>query len=501
MENHTRCQLSASSKPVESSSIPSAISGADSVNISTPSAASQRCGLFELPTELIDTILSYLTPLELGVLSLVCQTLLEHAANDIHWRRHVLSNLPGNQIKSPYPCKTWRELFVAHNQYWFLTKNKIWFCDRSLAGQIVIARYDERRGCIEGYQLLATRRRDGSEPWLADPTVHIHYFEPNVKLHLDKPVLQLNVDSLENLMRISLSSSDSATRPARRFFPEHPMQSHGSDPRFSTFVLAKPLEEQDTARHTASRFPYNMVWPPPTIPAAHRVLGHPADIAGGPTPSHDMMISPRWRPIKRSEVSELTFRIRQWMELGPPTIGFHIGEECVTYSTLDPSLYTPTPERPWRGIWVGDYSVHSCEFLLINQPDIDEESYREPLVKHESESDAEFQSRFLSQKVYRGRLEAIKLTGDPNVPRGEYTFLADDLGEDGFVGIAQEPPFQGARIVRSKGHVAGAGFTSDKYIESRLILLSHNRLAQYWVDFGHISFFERVDIDQFLVPS
>ena len=42
---------------------------------------------------------------------------------------------------------------------------------------------------------------------------------------------------------------------------------------------------------------------------------------------------------------------------------------------------------------------------------------------------------------------------------------------------------------------------TDKYISSQLILLSHNRLAQYWVGFGHISYFERVDIDAFLAPS
>jgi len=32
-------------------------------------------------------------------------------------------------------------------------------------------------------------------------------------------------------------------------------------------------------------------------------------------------------------------------------------------------------------------------------------------------------------------------------------------------------------------------------------LVSKNRLAQYWLGFGHISFFERVDIDQFLDPE
>ncbi|KAI0198566.1 hypothetical protein F4808DRAFT_256573 [Astrocystis sublimbata] len=456
--------------------------------------------LLELPAELIATILSFLTPIELARLSLICRKLYHHAADDIHWQRHVLSNLPGNKVQSPYPCKTWRELFVAHSQYWFLTKQKLWFCDRSLAGQMVIARYDPRRGCIEGYQLLATRSRDGSNPWGADDTVHIHDFEPDIKLHLDRPILQFDVDSLDNLMRISLSSSpDRTTRLPRRFFPEHPMRcSRGSDPRFSTFMLAKPLEEEDTAPHVERRFPYGLIWPPPAIPAAHRVLGHPADIAGGPTP--DLLTSPQWRPINRTEVSDMTFRIRQWLELGPPTIGFHIGEDIVTYSTIDPVHYTPTPERPFRGIWVGDYSVHGCEFLLVKQPDVDEEEWRKPLPKLESESDGEFEARFLSERVYRGRLDAVKLTGDPNVPRGEYTFKVDELGEEGFVGIAQEPPFQGARIVKSHGHIAEHGFLNDQYIESQLIIISHNRLAQYWGDFGHISYFERVDIDQLLVP-
>ncbi|RMX92715.1 hypothetical protein D0868_13259 [Hortaea werneckii] len=60
-----------------------------------------------------------------------------------------------------------------------------------------------------------------------------------------------------------------------------------------------------------------------------------------------------------------------------------------------------------------------------------------------------------------GRLEAIKLTGDPNIPRCEYTFIAPDIGHKGFVRVCDEQLFKGARVVRSAGHIAGRGFISD----------------------------------------
>ncbi|KAI7514129.1 hypothetical protein KC347_g812 [Hortaea werneckii] len=94
-----------------------------------------------------------------------------------------------------------------------------------------------------------------------------------------------------------------------------------------------------------------------------------------------------------------------------------------------------------------------------------------------------------------GRLEAIKLTGDPNIPRCEYTFIAPDIGHKGFVRVCDEEMFKGARVVRSAGHIAGRGFISDQYTPSQLIMVSHDRLAQFWEGFGHISFYQRVDLD------
>ena len=42
---------------------------------------------------------------------------------------------------------------------------------------------------------------------------------------------------------------------------------------------------------------------------------------------------------------------------------------------------------------------------------------------------------------------------------------------------------------------------AGKFINSQLLLLSHSRLAQHWTEFGHVSFFERVDLDALLDPS
>lgn len=62
------------------------------------------------------------------------------------------------------------------------------------------------------------------------------------------------------------------------------------------------------------------------------------------------------------------------------------------------------------------------------------------------------------QHIYQGRIEAVKLTGDPNIPRGEYTFIAPDIGPNGLLRVASEEMFKGAKIVRSVGHIAARGF-------------------------------------------
>lgn len=474
--------------------------GASTTSLALPST----CRLSALPPELIDAILNYLSPVDLASVSRTCHGLRSHAISDTQWYPHVQSNVPGLTLRSPSPCNSYRDLYVAHDPRWFLTRHKIWFCDRHLMGKMIVARFDPRRGCIEGYQLLAVCDQIAPQQWPADGHVVVHYFEPHVRLHLDKPVMQFHLHDRET-QGVVLDLPEGADR---RFSAETPMRlDNRPDHIFSNFSLARALPP-DVAEHRMARgFPYDGAWPPPAIPAPHRVSGFASS-------DEDHEVSPNDRPACRKEASDRTFRIRQWMEMtgtpnapgavlgqgvngmmqvltgflpiqamvggGMPPIhgmaGPHIGEEVITYSTLDPELYTPTKLKPWRGIWVGDYSGHGCEFLLLHQPDREDDDATDEelgIAREVDEPTEAWEKRRMDARIYRGRLEAIKLTGDPNVPRGELTFVAEDLSlsDAGFVGINQEPPFQGAYVVKSRGHVAGTGFTGGE-----LALLLHREM-------------------------
>jgi len=148
--------------------------------------------LSSLPSEIIDQVVSFLSPFDLVALNKTCRYLATHSKNDLHWQRHVQDNIPGVKVTTPWPCATYRELYIAHDPHWFLPKYKIWFCDYFLTGKLIIARYDPRRGCIEGYRLVAERSPVTFDSWEADEEVVIHSFEPNIRLHMDQPVLQLN---------------------------------------------------------------------------------------------------------------------------------------------------------------------------------------------------------------------------------------------------------------------------------------------------------------------
>ena len=524
----------------------------------------QQASILGLPAELLQHILSYLEPLDLGSVAQTCTALSAQSYDDQIWQPIINRNL-ARPITEPTPLKSFRELYLAHHPHWFLPKHQVWFADSPPYGKLVIARYDERRGCIEAYAVAARRGRHALESWEKDREVVIHSFNPEVSLHLDQPVLKLDVDSPRTSDQSNHNPSDRAYGPPSRYSKEILMETSVEAGLYSSFMLCRQLPRAAMSEQTS-------VWPPMRLPAETRVRND----------SGDGYLSAGHRPTRLDEVSQHNFRLRKWVEytgrrttptllpfnspnglsaaLGlnnaPPAyfnaglssterggMSIRMPEDIATYATLSRKASMPRPGKEWQGIWCGDYSGHGCEFLVITQPDKEDEQplpegmdwlrawFRGGIRRSSSESSegsyvsaqeqlevdaraaaarqiagfvantgedreaaqlaaeqllqphevlggfTEAESSSVSAQVQTakeaqyipeeftdypdaptGRLEAIKLTGDPNIPRGEYTFIAPDIGHGGFMRVCDEEKFKGARVVRSAGHIAGRGF-------------------------------------------
>ena len=414
--------------------------------------------LLALPAELVCHILAFLPSASLVNLARTCRLLCSYANDDRLWYRLVQENVPVIELKSPSPCSSFKDLYAAFHPCWFLPRNKLWFSDSPHTGRLIIARYNPRQCRIEGYRLLAEHGPHTLEAWEWDEDVLIHAFEPRVGLWRDDPIFQLDVNLLGSELDVGLPGSGPG-RLEREFQMQMGSVAQGIHSLFF-FARQIPPPLQDKSM---------VLWPPRILPATQRVRNE----------SSDQFRGSGHKPHSLAELSDSTFRIRKWMEftnMGQPAY-VRMGEDVTTWSTLPEECYTPTKEKPWQGIWVGDYSGHGCEFLVVLQS---KKHDRHPVSRTSStSSSASFVSAVeVTQGATNGaeeeqleaeeheddeetcmvRLEAIKLTGDPNIPRGEYTWIAEDIGRRGLIRIAEEPIFKGARVVRSMGHVAGRFF-------------------------------------------
>ena len=545
--------------------------------------------LLNLPDELLQHILSYLAPCELVVVASVCQRLCFQSYDDRIWRPLVNENLP-QPLSTPAPLNSFRELYIAHHPHWFLVKNRFWFADTDPSGKLIVARYDPATAAIVAHSVVATRGQHSLSAWEKDASVFIHDFTPIIGLDLNVPVLKLNHDSPRTRTRAVqgggvVSDHDirnkttSPKDPEESLYSKEILMENFNDPGiFSSFALARALPDPLISAGT-------QMWPPLRFPAASRTRNS----------TSNEFHSAGHRPTAVSHVSQSTFRLRKWAEYttsrqargpqnfangggggggrhGPGSahaffssrMAAHLGawgglqlpamlrrpEDVTTYATLRAADLLPTAKKPYQGIWVGDYSGHGCELLVIRQPDpeeagplpegmdwlaewfaggdrrrgsdssesfvsavsapedllpeagsavVDDDDYDDGNNNNnEAHPDAngassasvlsptttaldpaatgardmlqgfiEIPYRRTVQEVTdvadaadlpSGRLEAIKLTGDVNIPRGEYTFIAPEIGPGGFMRVADEETFAGARIVRSAGHLAGRGF-------------------------------------------
>lgn len=208
--------------------------------------------LLNLPTEIIDLVLSFLPPRALDALACTCWFLNSRACSDLLWQPLVQENAPGCRVKSASPCSNFRDLYRAHDPHWFLSKYMIWVGDQHIFGRVIITYYNPSRGSIEGYRLVAERGHQTVEVWEKDDNVLITSFRPWVHLHKDIPVLMLDARGESDV-----DGSERPGRISRRFDSEIPMSLSTK----STFFLTRSVEPR----------PNMSQWPPANIPAIQHV--------------------------------------------------------------------------------------------------------------------------------------------------------------------------------------------------------------------------------------
>lgn len=442
------------------------VSLSDIDTMEQPNIAKQDGRFLRLPGEILLQIATHLHCQSLVSLSRTCRQLRSTAFDDKLWANLLRPYIPDDDYPlDPYPSASYRDLYITHHPYWFVPQQKLWISDDPHTGRVMLCKFDSRRGCIEGYRLLAERGPSQSLYWPYNLNVMIHTFTPRVHLWMDDPVLKLPHDIVPFNTKQGWWEGEIKMSVGR---PGHNTS--------ASFFLARDLPNEAVG-------PGTEVWPPRTIPEMPRVRAASSDKFRGK--GH--------KPQKYDEISQTTFRMRHWSQFssGMSHLGVRIGEEVSTWSTLDPALYTPTPEKPYQGIYVGDYAGHGCEFLLVMHtdkapfgPERGDDSIfssyrlRAELIESSYAYDDPNQTSHQAapsldhmpadaaardpEASFHGALEAIKLTGDPNIPRGEHTFIADNIGSGGFIRNASEHPFCGARVVKSRGHVAARGFLHGK---------------------------------------
>lgn len=431
--------------------------------------------LTDLPDELLQEVLSLLLVTDVISVSGTCRALYRQSQDERLWEHFVNANLPiTNKITKPGPFSSFRDLYSAHHPYWFLVRNSLWFSDSGYTGQLIIARYDNRRGVIEAFRLLAELRDESSFQWSSHPEVAIQPFNPRLHLWVDDPVIELR-------------NPDRLCPRDRQYAPDQFKMTMASQSAgvCSSFSLTRGnLGNSPRVRN-------EFLWPPVTIPGDKSLRRN-----------HELLADEKSETLQRVQnlsddprrISETSFYLRKWPHfgLGQPIVPRQSGDHLSIFATLDSALYTPTEAKPFQGIWIGDYSLHGCEFLLFLQRDagapaplsnnarrqlrpIFEYNHNEidlALLNDRREDAFERASLPDTQPSndvdeaggikFQGRLEGIKLTGDPNIPRGELSFVAEDIGPKGLVGYSQDEEFHGARVVKSKGHIAFRNYTDGE---------------------------------------
>lgn len=345
-------------------------------------------------------------------------------------------------LRTPAPFKSFRELYATHYPYWFLVTGRLWVCEQwhenAASGILIGARYDHRKGTVEAYQLVTVRQRAPQTSWAFAPTTVVQQFQPEVSLHLYRPVIRLE--------KWEQYSTLNASPPRPRFGQECIMDMNA--PGGASLALSF-VNKSDPGWHTMQDIEAPFLWPPKELPARIRIDVRRREASLTAITAAD-------------DIDHTAFKMREWVKFSVPSPIF---QSSYWFANVPNETYQPTERKPYQGLWVGDYSGHGCEFILIRQlPALGTYGDVSGTTPSADKIDTFFNAAQPDPNgnYNVGMLQALKLTGDGNIPRGKVTFEARDISTAGVLRVAHEEPFTGARIVGGRGQIAAFGYRQRK---------------------------------------
>lgn len=250
---------------------------------------------------------------------------------------HFWSELaPQLKLDSPAPYRTFQELYLSIYPFLWL-HGRIWHGDRATHGTLLVTRYSPQSGKIECSNLLAVESND-------DP--------------LRKRVPRFELESAIVSLRHEHFSGKLDDRENSSQYSLH---------------RVSPIPAGDIPS-----FSERSLWPPVVFPAEERTsraLSRPR----APPGVH------RIYSLNLIEMRKTTNRALDILS----------GSQLELFAALDPGLYTPNDELPYKGIWCRE-SNHGYEFTLFHQ-------------------------------TSRIKVEGLKLTGNSIIPRGARYFIFEDI--------------------------------------------------------------------------
>lgn len=405
--------------------------------------------ILRLPRTTLTRIFSYLDPESLARAAAVSHQFREFAYSEDLWKTLINSYLP-TPIESCEPAPSFRRLFIAFHPYWFIPQFRFWLSDEQPRGQMILAHFNTTNLCIEAWAVGATRENSRYRPWSVDPEVMIH--ESDMRVHVDQHrlVFRFGVGDEQWIG----DEKDRGLRHARAAM----MYEEG------TAAVRSRVELSLEQRQTKTSFEDLAMWPMPDVSASTSPSKLPA---GTSIPDS---YRPRSRPTRCHPTFSLRHRVDSPAEDGSTGVDptstqpdRHVVGNAITYGTISPDAYATNAEKPWQGVWCGDYFDHGAELLLILQPNATNEPIPTGTV-HSEETAVNSSGNVAAEDRRCKSLLAVKLTGDSNIPRWQYSFVVPDLLKDGLLRVAEEDEFRGARVVRSALHIAAKGFQISELI-------------------------------------